>query len=99
MNEKLLLQLLGKWFSQLSSCCALGIHFMYHIEYNPIVREVMELLQEKLFCISLPQGKKVSVAYSNIYRSLSCVEDKLMITDSTDENTMDETQAFCELAD
>ena len=77
----------------------LGIHFMYHIEYNPIVREVMELLQEKLFCISLPQGKKVSVAYSNIYQSLSCVEDKLMITDSTDENTMDETQAFCELAD
>ena len=27
----------------------LGIHFMYHIEYNPIVREVMELLQENVF--------------------------------------------------
>ena len=35
----------------------LGIHFMYHIEYNPLVREVMELFQEKLFAISLSQGK------------------------------------------
>ena len=30
---------------------------MYHIEYNPLVREVMELFQEKLFAISLSQGK------------------------------------------
>ena len=71
---------------------------MYHIEYNPLVREVMELFQEKLFAISLSLGRKISVAYSNLYCSLSCVEDQLSST--SDNNMIDEgdvTQAFCEL--
>ena len=32
----------------------LGIHFVYNIEYNPVVCEVFEFLQEKLLCIPLP---------------------------------------------
>ena len=76
----------------------LGIHFMYHIDYNPLVREVMELFQEKLFAISLSLGRKISVAYSNLYRSFGCVEDKL--SSSNDDDMIDEgdaTQAFREL--
>jgi len=73
----------------------LDTHFMEHIEYNLFVREVMEFFQE---VISLPKGRKISVAYSNLYCSLSCVEDQL--SSSSDDNMIDEgdvTRAFCEL--
>ena len=66
----------------------LDIHFMHHIEYNPLIREVMEFFQEKLFAISLPQGRKISIVYSNLYCSLSCLEDQL--SSRSDDNMIDE---------
>ena len=74
----------------------LDIHFMYHIEYNPFVREVMEFFQEKLF-LCLKEGK-LALLIPTCYCSLSCVEDQLSST--SDNNMIDEgdvTQAFCEL--
>ena len=55
----------------------LSIHFVYNIEYNPVVREVLEFLQEKLLCVPLPSGKKTSVSYCNLFPSLNCIEDKI----------------------
>ena len=74
----------------------LGIHFVYNIEYNPVVREVFEFLQEKLLGIPLPSGKKTSVSYSNLYRSLNCIENK-MSSDSDDDVSDDEATQLCEL--
>ena len=73
----------------------LGIHFVYNIEYNPVVREVFEFLQEKLLGIPLPSGK-TSVSYSNLYRSLNCIENK-MSSDSDDDVSDDEATQLCEL--
>ena len=77
----------------------LSIHFVYNIEYNPVVREVLEFLQEKLLCVPFPSGKKTSVSYCNLYRSLNCIEDKIS-SESHDDDTItddEQTQAFCEL--
>ena len=52
----------------------LGIHFVCNIEYNPVVREVLEFFQENVLGISLPSGKKTSVSYSNLHWSLNCIE-------------------------
>ena len=78
------------------SAVLLGIHFVYNIEYNPVVREVFEFLQEKLLGIPLPSGKKTSVSYSNLYRSLNCIENK-MLSDSDDDVSDDEATQLCEL--
>ena len=73
----------------------LGIHFVYNIEYNPVVREVFEFLQEKLLGIPLPSGKKTSVSYSNLYRSLNCIENKM--SSDCDDVSDDEATQLCEL--
>ena len=74
----------------------LGIHFVYNIEYNPVVREVLEFLQENVLGISLPSGKKTSVSYSNLYRSLNCIENK-MSSERHDDVSDDEATQLCEL--
>ena len=38
----------------------LGIHFMYHIEYNPIVREVMELYITREIILYFSSARKES---------------------------------------
>ena len=70
----------------LLSAVLLGIHFVYNIEYNPVVREVFEFLQEKLSCIPLASGKKTSVSYCNLYWSLNFIEDKIS-SESCDDDT------------
>ena len=64
----------------------LGIHFVYNIEYNPVVREVFEFLHEKLPCIPLASEKKTSVSYCNLYWSLNFIEDKIS-SESCDDDT------------
>ena len=64
----------------------LGIHFVYNIEYNPVVREVFEFLQEKLPCIPLASGKKTSVSYCNRYWSPNFIKDKIS-SESCDDDT------------
>ena len=64
----------------------LGIHFVYNIEYNPVIREVFEFLQEKLPCIPLASGKKTSVSYCSRYWSPNFIKDKIS-SESCDDDT------------
>ena len=73
----------------------IAFHYTYELQYNQIVQEVMFFIQEKLLGHPLPATQKVSQAYSNLFRSIACIESTL--EPEVDDGDEDETQAFCEL--
>ena len=54
----------------------LAAHYTYSWEYNNDVREVLEFIQEKWLKDPLSQRRKTSIAYSNLFKSISCIEDE-----------------------
>lgn len=80
----------------------LSIHFAYDLAYNPACKQVLEFLQEKLLGARLDSSRKTTTSYSNLYRAVNCIEQKLKdarpaqddsARDSLDADD-DETQAF-----
>lgn len=55
----------------------LALHYTFELSYNPATQQVLEFLQEKLIGDCLPSKKKMTTAYSNLYRALNCFEQKL----------------------
>ena len=81
----------------------LSIHFTYDLAYYPASRQVLEFLQEKLLGARLDSSRKTTTAYSNLYRAVSCIEQKFKDGHEDSTNTshsnsfsVDETQAFCD---
>ena len=68
----------------------MAIHYMYELAYNPISQNVLQFFQEKLLGDRLPSSKKISAAYSNLYRAVDCIELKLNEEREMDED--DDTQ-------
>ena len=61
----------------------IAVHYAYSLAYNPIVREVMEFLQEKLVLDVFPPLHKRSIAYSNLFRVVTYFESKLEMDSET----------------
>ena len=79
----------------------LAARYTYEFAYNPLVQQILEFLQEKLLGDGLPSSKKISVAYSSLFRAIDCLEQKITESDATEKdsnNDMSEenTQAVCE---
>ena len=76
----------------------MAVHYTYDFAYNPLVQQALEFLQEKLLGDQLPKSRKISVAYSSLFRAIDCIEQKL-VKDSAnnDDSDPEYTQALCEL--
>lgn len=83
----------------------LGIHYTYSFSYNPLTQQVLEFLQEKLLGDQLPPDKKITSAYSNLFRAVDCIEEKMLsreqhildeVEQEMDHSIDDNTQAVCE---
>lgn len=76
----------------------LGVHFAYNLSYNPSCKQVLEFFQEKLLGMRLDPSRKITSAYSNLYRAVSCIEVKLKEGEQSDQEVHpadeDGTQAF-----
>lgn len=75
------------------------MHYTYDLSYNPLTVQVLEFVQEKLTGDRLPDSKKVSAAYSNLYRAIDCIEQKLNDSESEidGEEDTDVTQQGCDI--
>ena len=59
----------------------------------------MEFFQEGIIRNRLPPSQKRSTPYLNLFRAISCLEQKLSSPSSgSEEDDDDNTQEFCELA-
>ncbi len=59
----------------------------------------MEFLQENLVGDLLPPSRKITTSYSNLYRAINCLVQKLSsdaAVENENENSDDETQQFCD---
>ncbi len=61
----------------------------------------MEFLQEKIVGDCLPSNKRLSVAFTNLWRAIGCIERKLCENDGNSEEesedlSVDATQAYCD---
>ena len=78
----------------------LAIHYTHELQYNPLVQQPLEFLQEKLLGDQLPTSRKISVAYSSLFRAIDCIEQKIVEDSCTalekEDDDEDSTQAFCE---
>lgn len=77
----------------------LAFHYTYIFSYNPLSQQILEFLQEKLLGDRLPSSRKTSTAYSNMFRAVECIEQKLsekVGDDNEREAGEDSTQAVCE---
>lgn len=78
----------------------LAVHYTYEFQYNPVVQQTLEFLQEKLLGDRLPTSRKISVAYSSLFRAVDCMEQRISADASTEkensEMSEDCTQAICE---
>ena len=67
------------------------------MEYNPIVLEVLEFLQEKLLAHPLPANRRTSKAYDQLYRAIDCLERKMEVDNRESlDSDEDATQLECE---
>lgn len=55
----------------------LGVHYTFQLAYNPHAQEVLEFLQENLIGDGLPSSRKMSAGYSNLFRAINCVQQKI----------------------
>ena len=78
----------------------LAVYYTYNLSYNPHAHQVLEFLQEKLLGDKLPDGRKPTAAYSNLFRAIDCIEQKLSEESTepadTQNDSDDNTQAVCE---
>ena len=81
----------------------LSVHFAFDLAYNPVCQLVLEFLQEKFLGAILDTSRKITTAYSNLYRAVNCIEQKLETCDETCDSQPDagagdesETQEFCD---
>ena len=79
----------------------LAVHYTCQLSYNPLSQQVLEFLQEKLLGNRLPGSRKMSAAYSNLFRAVNSLEQRLHdVKDPPDdedpEESEDATQAFCD---
>ncbi len=79
----------------------LAIHYAYNLQYNPIILQVMEFLQEKIVGDCLPSNKRLSVAFTNLSRAIGCIEQKLCENygnseEESEDLSVDATQAYCD---
>ncbi len=79
----------------------LAIHYAYNQQYNPIILPVMEFLQEKIVGDCFPSNKRLSVAFTNLWRAIGCIEQKLCENDGNSEEESEDlsvgvTQAYCD---
>lgn len=76
----------------------LCIHYAFSLSYNPVSQQVMEFLQEKLLGDRLSSSRKTSTAYSNLYRAVSCFEQKItdQYLEESDNEDSEATQEFCD---
>ena len=73
----------------------LAVHYSYNLEYNPQVRQVLEFLQEKLLADHLPNSRKTTKCYDQLYRAIDCIESKQEV-ESNNSDDEDCTQLKCE---
>ena len=71
----------------------LAVHYAYSLAFNPIVKEVMEFLQEKFLLDVQPLSRKKSVAYQNLFRSVTCFETKVQTEMDKRDSTSDDDDA------
>ena len=92
-NKKVITFEIGNWVIS-AVLTLLAIHYTYELTYPPAVQQVLEFLQEKLLADPLP-GKKTSTAYSNLFRVVNCLQQRLEEEeDDNPDNSIDfdETQ-------
>jgi hypothetical protein len=74
---------------------------LFVIEYQADVKETMEFLQEKL--LGIVERRSHSTAYMNLFRSVTCLQEKIEVTEDKDcdgdhdDNDSDATVDFCDL--
>ena len=68
----------------------IAVHYVYKWEFNSGVKEVLEFVQEKLLQDPLPRQKQ-SIAYTNLYRVVSCFEIEIE-KEVVDDHDLDATQ-------
>lgn len=52
------------------------MHYTYELSFNPLVQQVLEFFQESVVGDRLPSSRKISTAYSNLFRAINCLEQK-----------------------
>lgn len=81
----------------------MAIYYTYDLEYNSSVKQVLHFLQEKV--IQHPLSKtKATTAYTNLYRAVSCIEQRNELAKETQQDQVEsgqtemsqETQPFCD---
>lgn len=63
---------------------------VFNVEYNSEVREVMEFLQEKL--LGLTEGRKHSTAFTNLFRSITCLQEQVILSGHDSDADSDDTR-------
>ena len=67
---------IGNWIIS-AVLILLAIHYTYELAYQPATQQILEFLQEKMLADPLPPGRKTSTAYSNLFRVVNCIQQKL----------------------
>ena len=79
----------------------IAISYTYSLSYNPITQQVLEFLQEKVVGDCLLSTKRLSVAFTNLSRAITCIEqtrseDEQEEGEEQSEQSEDATQAYCD---
>ena len=79
----------------------LSVQFAYDLAYNPDCKQALEFLQEKFLGVMLDSSRKITTAYSNLFRAVNCSEQKLKdkeseVAESSQPTDEDATQGFCD---
>lgn len=74
----------------------IAISYTYSFSYNPVTQQVLEFLQEKVVGDCLFSTKRLSVAFTNLSRAITCIEQRRSEDEheEDDEQSEDATQAY-----
>ena len=80
----------------------LAISYGYELSYHPVLKQVLEFIQEQVIGDCLPPSRKTSTAFSNLSSAICCIQQQMdnvevrsaPIGDS--EPQSDDTQQYCD---
>ena len=101
-NKKVITSEIGHYvFSAVLT--VLAISYGYDLSYHPMLKQVLEFIQEQVIGDHLPPSRKTSTAFSNLSRAIGCIQQQMEISEEIttaptgdSEVEDDATQQYCD---
>ena len=69
----------------------MAVYFAYNLEFGSFTKQVLQLLQEQLLKHPLASKTRLSTAYMNMFRAITCIAQQ---NRNQSQETDDDTQLF-----